>query len=69
MLLFLIPNYKKYTFLSSILSLLFPITTKGKFSGSLGYPYNKNSSLQLSSDSNDFGFVISYTNTQQSAPL
>ena len=42
------------TFLSEALSSLFPRTTNGKFSGSLGYPYIRNSSLQLSSESNDW---------------
>lgn len=52
-----IHNFEKIsnkTFLSEALSNLFPKTTKGKFSGSLGAPCIRNSSLQLSSDSNDF---------------
>jgi len=46
-----------------------PRRTKGKLSGSLGAPWSKNSSLQVSRDSNDLALVISYTITQQSAPL
>lgn len=41
------------TFLSLDLSNLLPRTTKGKFSGSFGCPCIKNSSLQLSKESND----------------
>lgn len=77
------------TFLSGSRSALFPNNTNGNDSGSFGDPCNKNSSLQLSKDSNDYGeydfrscthrhgemkgvtlaLVMSYTKTQQSAPL
>ena len=50
-------------------SILLPRTTKGKFSGSLGLAWIRNSSLQLSNVLNEFAFVTSYTSTQQSAPL
>ena len=49
-------------------STLFPITTNGKFSGSLGLACMRNSSLQLSNVLNVFGMVTSKTKTQQSAP-
>ena len=55
-------------FLSFALSDLFPTTTNGKLSGSLGVPCIRNSSFQDSNDSKLFGEVISKTKTQQSAP-
>lgn len=50
------------------MSHLLPRTTNGKFSGSLGEAWMRNSSLQLSKDLNVFGAATSKTNTQQSAP-
>lgn len=50
-------------------SILFPNTTKGKFSGSRGLAWIRNSSLQLSRVLNVLGAVTSNTRTQQSAPL
>ena len=44
------------------------LTTKGKFSGSRGPAWMRNSSFQFSSDLNDVGDVTSITRTQQSAP-
>ena len=49
-------------------STLFPNTTNGNLSGSLGEACMRNSSLQLSKDLKVVGAVTSYTNTQQSAP-
>jgi len=49
-------------------STLFPRTTNGKFSGSLGDACIRNSSRQLSRDLNVFGADTSKTRTQQSAP-
>ena len=50
-------------------SILLPRTTNGKFSGSLGLAWIRNSSRQLSSVLNELAFVTSNTSTQQSAPL
>lgn len=49
-------------------SILLPSTTKGKFSGSRGLAWIRNSSLQLSSVLKVLGAVTSNTSTQQSAP-
>lgn len=49
-------------------SILLPSTTKGKFSGSRGLAWIRNSSLQLSSVLKVLGAVTSNTRTQQSAP-
>lgn len=49
-------------------SILLPSTTKGKFSGSRGLAWIKNSSLQLSRVLKVLGAVTSKTRTQQSAP-
>lgn len=49
-------------------SILLPSTTNGKFSGSRGLAWIKNSSLQLSRVLKVLGAVTSNTNTQQSAP-
>ena len=49
-------------------SILLPSTTKGKFSGSLGLAWIRNSSLQLSKVLKVLGAVTSNTSTQQSAP-
>ena len=49
-------------------SILLPMTTKGKFSGSRGLAWIRNSSLQLSRERKVFGMVTSNTRTQQSAP-
>lgn len=49
-------------------SILLPSTTKGKFSGSRGLAWIKNSSLQLSRVLKVLGAVTSNTRTQQSAP-
>ncbi|TNN40235.1 hypothetical protein EYF80_049609 [Liparis tanakae] len=51
-----------------VASILLPSTTKGKFSGSRGLAWIKNSSLQLSSVLKVLGAVTSNTRTQQSAP-
>lgn len=51
------------------ISHLLPSTTNGKFSGSLGDAWMRNSSLQLSKALNVLGAVTSKTKTQQSAPL
>lgn len=47
------------TRLSGSRSTLFPITTNGKLSGSLGLACERNSSLQLFNCSKDFSAVIS----------
>lgn len=54
--------------LFSSTSILFPNTTNGKFSGSCGLAWMRNSSRQLSRVSNDLALLTSYTRTQQSAP-
>lgn len=54
--------------LPSSTSILFPNTTKGKFSGSWGLAWIRNSSRQLSRVSKDLALLTSYTRTQQSAP-
>ena len=54
--------------LFSSTSILLPSTTKGKFSGSCGLAWIRNSSRQLSNVSKDFALLTSYTRTQQSAP-
>merc|ERR1719272_2296416 len=49
-------------------SILLPKTTNGKFSGSRGEAWMRNSSRQLSNVSNVFATVTSNTRTQKAAP-
>lgn len=49
-------------------SILLPSTTNGKWSGSRGLAWIRNSSRQESRFLNVLGAVVSYTSTQQSAP-
>ena len=66
----ILPN-RIFTALTALFSrsILFPMTTNGKFSGSRGDACIRNSSLQESSVLNVLGMVTSKTSTQQSAPL
>ena len=60
------PNNKSIN--QSLFPILSPITTNEKFSGSFGFAWVRNSSLQLLSCSKDFSLVMSCTRIHASAP-